>query len=69
MKSCHWITQKNERIFIPGCMGGAAYGPDKCTCDRRKIKNDRMDELERRVKKLEEKNEELAKIINGEKTK
>lgn len=63
MKSCCWITEKGERVFIPKCIGGAAYGPDKCTCDRRKIRNDRLEALERKVEKLEKLVEELKNEV------
>lgn len=29
---CHYIRVEREKIFIPGCMGGAVYGPKGCTC-------------------------------------
>lgn len=30
---CHYITDHIAgRVFIPGCMGAAVYGPERCTC-------------------------------------
>ena len=62
MKPCHYIYVKDVgKVFIPGCMGGAVYGIDRCTCDREKYKKD----LETRIEILEEK---MKKIIQKEKS-
>lgn len=53
MKTCHFETRGGKRIFIPGCIAGAAHGFDKCTCNYRKDKRNRMDILEKRIEKLE----------------
>lgn len=30
---CHYIQVKGVgKVFIPGCMGGAVYGIEGCTC-------------------------------------
>ena len=30
---CHHITDPEVgKVLIPGCMAGAIYGPDRCTC-------------------------------------
>lgn len=32
-KHCHWARSPGVGLFhVPGCMGGAVYGPDGCTC-------------------------------------
>lgn len=53
MKPCHYIIHQDIRILIPGCMGAAVYGKDRCTCNFRKYEKDKMEELEKRVLKLE----------------
>ena len=40
---CCYIKEGKKYIFIPGCMGAAARGPEHCTCDT----------TEARVKELE----------------
>lgn len=53
---CRWIRDPEiGRWHLPGCMGGAVYGPAQCTCSR-PIKPSRaasIDDLERRVERLE----------------
>jgi hypothetical protein len=32
-KNCHWARAPKVGLFhVPGCMGGAVYGPEGCTC-------------------------------------
>lgn len=34
--ACRWIRDPEiGRWHLPDCMGGAVYGPNGCTCDRR----------------------------------
>jgi len=43
------------KVFIPGCMGGAVYGPERCTCNREKSRArlaERVEELESQVRGL-----------------
>ena len=61
MNVCYWENdEKIGKVFIPGCMGGAVYGPDGCTCIQTKDKPndisiawDRIDRLEKSIRKLE----------------
>jgi hypothetical protein len=33
---CHWShADDGHRFWLPGCMGGAVYGPHMCTCPRK----------------------------------
>lgn len=53
---CHYIRDKEAgRVFLPGCMGGAVYGPYGCTCEKpsRSSLERRIEKLEKRVKQLE----------------
>lgn len=45
---CHYIkgTKRNEWHFIPACMGGAAQGPEHCTC---LDTNERLQRLEKQI--------------------
>ena len=59
---CHYETIKGVgRVFFPGCMGGAVYGIDGCTCERKTVKEliveleGRMLTLEEQIKQLKEK--------------
>lgn len=61
----HWLQRKGigtrcmtvDGIHIPGCMGCAAMGHDRCTCpspkERRKDMESRMVALEQRMLDLE----------------
>jgi hypothetical protein len=31
-QKCYYMRVNGEKIFIPGCIGGAVYGPEGCTC-------------------------------------
>lgn len=55
MARCHMHTAEGERFFLPGCMGGAVYGRDGCTCQRRTDKSteQRIFELEAKIAELE----------------
>ena len=49
---CHWERDPEiGRWHYPGCMGGAVYGPEGCTCPPAQPKKDA---IEGRVAKLEE---------------
>lgn len=52
---CHMHTAEGERFFLPGCMGGAVYGKDGCTCPKRSAKSTEqiVFELEERIADLE----------------
>ena len=50
------ICNSRKGYFPPGCMGGAVYGKDGCTCREtvaKKNLEDKQEFLEGRVKKLE----------------
>lgn len=57
--TCRWVRDKSVpggKFHLPGCMGAAVYGPGGCTCSearRKKELEDRVDELERRLARLE----------------
>lgn len=56
MARCHWHVAEGERFFLPGCIGGAVYGSNGCTCgvrDKRISQEQRIFELEARVAELE----------------
>lgn len=55
MARCHMHTTQGERFFLPGCIGGAVYGKNGCTCPKRSAKEteQRIFELEARVAELE----------------
>ena len=56
MKPCHYVKGFNgERVLIPGCMGAAVKGKDGCTCNYGKHQKDKLEELEKRIEKLEKK--------------
>lgn len=57
MMRCHNIMDRGLSIHIPGCDGCAAMGHHRCTCNDKPAKN-RLDELEKRVERLER----LAKV-------
>lgn len=56
---CHNIRdpKSGELVHIPGCMGCAAMGHDRCTCGSKKplLLIQRIERLERRVRRLEAK--------------
>lgn len=57
MSYCRWINDKEiGRWHLPGCMGGAVYGPSGCTCPKRRRKKE-LEEviaaMDERIKKLE----------------
>lgn len=59
---CHWVRANDVpggKFHLPGCMGGAVYGPRGCTCPPKSAAKDRKD-LERRVTELEQKLERIA---------
>ena len=73
---CKWIEDKKGiRHYIPGCMGGAVYGPEGCTCEDSKwfqidslleeMKELRIKvgKLGSRVTALEKENKRLRNII------
>lgn len=50
------LCRNVDGVYVPGCIGGAVYGRWACTCDRaahRKTLEQRIEALERRIKKLE----------------
>lgn len=54
MSKCRTITYEGERIFIPGCMGAAVYGKERCTCrDGQRITFTEYDRLIKRIEKIE----------------
>lgn len=56
---CHWANDKVVgRFWFPGCMGGAVYGPNGCTCQRPSEKK-RQDDIERRLDQLEDRMRKL----------
>jgi hypothetical protein len=58
---CTWIRNKIAgKCFIPGCMGGAVYGPGGCTCTSDITATD---EMEIRIERLEKKVKQLEDII------
>lgn len=52
---CCWVKEANrkEMHFIPACMGGAANGPEGCTCQT----------LDERIKHLEERNRHIESEV------
>lgn len=52
MARCHMHNAGGERFFLPGCMGGAVYGRDGCTCPTGKGEEQRIYELECEVAEL-----------------
>jgi hypothetical protein len=52
--ACRWMHDPEiGRWWYPECIGGI-YGKEGCTCPRgQKAKDDRINQLERRVEKLE----------------
>jgi hypothetical protein len=56
------ICRTKNGVFIPGCMGAAAAlgcGQSMkevmsyCTCEKTKYKKDKLEELEKRIEKIE----------------
>ena len=61
---CHHIKDRGERILIPGCMGTAVYGIERCTCPHPGIKNAEIRKRRIQIEKLEEEIREIE-ITNG----
>lgn len=64
---CHTITVKDlGKVFIPGCMGAAVYGIDRCTCYSYRKRKLSPDEL---IKVLKDENKQLkARLSKYEKS-
>lgn len=51
---CRWERDEEiGRFFLPGCMGGAVYGPERCTCPKPVRAKKVALALEERVERLE----------------
>lgn len=53
---CYYTNDRRAgRVFIPECWGGVLDGPEGCYCDRILGKKERIDLLEDRIRRLEQK--------------
>jgi hypothetical protein len=50
---CRYTKYKGENYWIPDCWGGVIHGRHACTCDVGRSKKDKIEELEKRIEKLE----------------
>jgi hypothetical protein len=60
---CRWISDPQERWFMPGCMGGAAMGDGYCTCKITPQADRKYADLERRITRLER---SISRQVSGE---
>jgi len=71
---CHYIYDKETwNVHIPGCWGGAIYGPTHCTCRSRPPQTfnefekqeyrENLKELSKQIRELESENSRLNRII------
>lgn len=59
--NCHYINDKKAGlVLIPGCMGTAVYGIERCTCKSGNYKS-----MEERVLKLEQTVKDIRKEIKN----
>ena len=59
---CHYIYDKQVgKILIPGCMGTAVYGVERCTC--RNESHSPKNEKDVLIKELEKENARLNRVL------
>lgn len=50
---CHYIKDESgHQILIPGCMGTAAFGIHRCTCEKSQYKSKKKNVMKVKIKKL-----------------
>lgn len=52
---CRWVRDPEiGRYHLPGCMGGAVYGPSGCTCARPiRPRDANIEDLDNRIARIE----------------